>query len=130
MFGKKVHLISPTYYLFEEIGERKTYTLLDESEEFLYDIMELEFPDDVTLVTIVNPNNPTGFQFNIKENRELIERHPRTTFLIDEAFIEFGGESAADLVFKYDNIVITRTFSKAFSLAGCRVGYVISNNHC
>jgi histidinol-phosphate aminotransferase len=127
IFGKKVHLISPTYYLFEEIGERKTHTLLDESKDFLYDITELEFSDDTSMVVIVNPNNPTGTQFNIKENTDLIKRHPRTIFLVDEAFIEFGGESAADLIFKYDNIVVTRTFSKAFSLAGCRVGYVISN---
>lgn len=127
IFGKKVHLIAPTYHLFEEIGKTKSYTFLDESEDFLFDIKELEFPDYTTLVVIVNANNPTGSQFNIKENRELIERHPRTIFLVDEAFIEFVGESAADLVFKYDNIVVTRTFSKTFSLAGCRVGYVISN---
>lgn len=87
IFGKKVHLISPTYYLFEEVGERKTYTLLDESKDFLYDITEFEFPDDTTLVAIVNPNNPTGSQFNIKESRELIERHPRTIFLIDYTWL-------------------------------------------
>jgi histidinol-phosphate aminotransferase len=110
-----VHLISPTYYLFEEIGERKTHTLLDESKDFLYDITELEFPDDTTMVVVVNPNNPTGTQLNIKENTDLIKRHPRTIFLVDEAFIEFGGESAADLIFKYDSVVVTRTFSKAFS---------------
>jgi histidinol-phosphate aminotransferase len=57
----------------------------------------------------------------------LIKTHPKTIFLVDEAFIEFGGQSAVDLIFKYDNVVVTRTFSKAFSLAGCRVGYVISN---
>jgi len=78
IFGKKVHLISPTYYLFEEIGERKTHTLLDESKDFLYDITELEFPDDTTMIVIINPNNPTGTQFNIKENTDLIKRHPRT----------------------------------------------------
>jgi hypothetical protein len=47
---------------FEEIGERKTHTLLDESEDFLRDITELEFPDDTILVVIVNPNSPTGSQ--------------------------------------------------------------------
>jgi histidinol-phosphate aminotransferase len=48
-------------------------------------------------------------------------------FLIDEAFIEFGGKPATDLIFKYKNVIVTRTFSKAFSLAGFRVGYAISN---
>ena len=48
-------------------------------------------------------------------------------FLIDEAFIEFGGKPATDLIFEYKNVIITRTFSKAFSLAGCRVGYAIAD---
>jgi histidinol-phosphate aminotransferase len=57
----------------------------------------------------------------------IIERNPNTMFLIDEAFIEFGGKPATDLIFEYRNVIITRTFSKAFSLAGCRVGYAIGN---
>jgi histidinol-phosphate aminotransferase len=125
--GKKVHLISPTYYLFEEIAEHKTYTFLDERTDFLFDMRELDIPGDTTLAVIINPNNPTGTLFDIKENIEIIEKHPETMFLIDEAFIEFGKTSAADLTLKYGNVVVTRTFSKAFSLAGCRVGYAIAN---
>ena len=125
LFGKKVHLISPTYYLFEEIADQKTHTILDEEEDFLYDIKKLTIPAGTTLSVVVNPNNPNGAVFNIKDNLSLIENHPDTMFLIDEAFIEFGGEMATDLVFKYKNVIITRTFSKAFSLAGCRVGYAI-----
>ena len=131
-FGKKVHLISPTYYLFEEIAERKTYTLLNEKESFCYDIKKLEIPIETTLVAIINPNNPTGNEFNINENIQLIDRHPNTLFLIDEAFIEFVNQgrnksTAVKLVSEYKNVIVTRTFSKAFSLAGCRVGYAIAN---
>jgi histidinol-phosphate aminotransferase len=79
------------------------------------------------MVAIVNPNNPTGTVFDITENIGIIEDHPNTMFLIDEAFIEFAGKPAADLVHNHKNVVITRTFSKGFSLAGCRVGYAISN---
>lgn len=137
LFGKRVHLISPTYYLFEEIAEEKTHIILDEKNDFLYDIKKLTIPEGTTLSVVVNPNNPNGAVFNIKDNLPLIESNPDTMFLIDEAFIEFGGEAATDLIFKYKNIVITRTFSKAFSLAGCRVGYAIAteklvdhlNNH-
>jgi histidinol-phosphate aminotransferase len=125
LFGKRVHLISPTYYLFEEIGGQKTHTTLNENEDFLYDIKKLTIPEGTTLSVVVNPNNPNGAVLNIKDNLSLIESHPDTMFLIDEAFIEFGGGTAADLISKYKNIIITRTFSKAFSLAGCRVGYVI-----
>jgi histidinol-phosphate aminotransferase len=127
LYGKKVHLLSPTYYLFEEVAGEKTYTPLDENDGFLFDMKNYEVPKDTTLAVIVNPNNPTGAIFDIKENLSIIEKHPETNFLIDEAFIEFGGEAAADLALAYENVIITRTFSKAFSLAGCRVGYAIAH---
>lgn len=127
LYGRKVHLISPTYYLFEEIAENKTYTFLDEKEDFLFDMKKLVIPKDTTLAVVVNPNNPTGAVFDIKENMGIIKRHPDTVFLIDEAFIEFGGKPATDMIFEYRNVIITRTFSKAFGLAGCRVGYAIGN---
>lgn len=127
LYGQRVHLISPTYYLFEEIAKEKTHTFLDEKKDFLYNMKNLDMPENTTLAVIVNPNNPTGSIFNIKENISLIERYPDTRFLIDEAFIEFGGKAATDLIFEYKNVVVTRTFSKAFSLAGSRVGYVIAN---
>ncbi|MDI6789964.1 MAG: histidinol-phosphate transaminase [Thermodesulfobacteriota bacterium] len=137
LYGQRAHLISPTYYLFEEIAEKKTCTFLAEKEDFLFNMKKLEIPKDTTVAVIVNPNNPTGTVFNIKENLSLIERHPDTIFLIDEAFIEFGGNTAADLIFEYKNVIVTRTFSKALSLAGFRVGYAIAgkelisylNNH-
>jgi len=126
-YGQRVHLIAPTYYLFEEIAENKTYTFLDEKESFLFDMKKLDIPKDTTLAVIVNLNNPTGTVFDIKEKMGIIEKNPDTMFLIDEAFIEFGGKPATDLIFEYKNVIITRTFSKAFSLAGCRVGYAIGN---
>jgi histidinol-phosphate aminotransferase len=127
LYGRKVHLLCPTYYLFEEIAGEKTHTFLDERKDFLFDMRRLEVPEGTTLAVVVNPNNPTGAVFDIKGNISLIERHPHTRFLIDEAFIEFGGETAAELALEYENVVITRTFSKAFSLAGCRVGYAIAH---
>jgi histidinol-phosphate aminotransferase len=122
-----VHMFSPTYYLFEEIAGEKTHVLLDEDKGFLFDMKEFEIPSEATLAVIVNPNNPTGAVFDIKENGSVIEKYPRVMFLIDEAFIEFGGRAATDLALEYENVIITRTFSKAFSLAGCRVGYAIAN---
>lgn len=127
LYGQRVHLISPTYYLFDEIAGHKTYTFLDEREDFLFNIKKLTIPADTTLAVIVNPNNPNGSTFNLMENIPLIERHPDTMFLIDEALIEFDGESIIELILKYKNVIVTRTFSKAFSLAGFRVGYCIAN---
>lgn len=125
IYGKKVHLISPTYYLFEEIAMNKSHTVLEEKNDFIFDIAKLVIPRETTLAVLVNPNNPTGGIFDIRKNLGLIEDNKKTIFLIDEAFIEFGGESAANLIFDYDNVIVTRTFSKAFSLAGLRTGYII-----
>ena len=127
LYGQRVHLISPTYYLFDEIAGHKTYTFLDEREDFLFNIKKLTIPENTTLAVIVNPNNPNGSTFNLMENIPLIERHPDTMFLIDEAFIEFDGKSIIELILKYKNVIVTRTFSKAFSLAGFRVGYCVAN---
>jgi histidinol-phosphate aminotransferase len=127
LYGRKVHMFSPTYYLFEEIAGERTHTFLDEEKGFLFDMKEFEIPSDAALAVIVNPNNPTGAIFDIKENVSVIEKYPHVMFLMDEAFIEFGGLEATDLALEYENVIITRTFSKAFSLAGCRVGYAIAN---
>jgi histidinol-phosphate aminotransferase len=66
-YGRRVHLMSPTYYLFEEIAENKTYTLLDEREDFLFDMRNFDIPEDTTLAVIVNPNNPTETYFFLGE---------------------------------------------------------------
>ncbi|MCK4497366.1 MAG: histidinol-phosphate aminotransferase family protein [Candidatus Aenigmarchaeota archaeon] len=125
IFGKKTHLLAPTYPLFEEIAKRKTFTQLREDKGFLMDMIELKIPTRTSIAPIVNPNNPTGGVFNIRDALEVIEENPKTIFLIDEAFIEFGGKPAVNLVEQYENLIVTRTFSKGFSLAGFRVGYAI-----
>ncbi|MEJ2683367.1 MAG: histidinol-phosphate transaminase [Candidatus Sulfobium sp.] len=127
LYGRRVHMLSPTYYLFDEIAGERTHIFLDEENDFLFDMKELKIPSDTTLAVIVSPNNPTGAILDIKENVSVIKKYPHVMFLIDEAFIEFGGQAATDLVLEYENVIITRTFSKAFSLAGCRVGYAITN---
>lgn len=76
-----------------------------------------------------NPNNPIGFSFSIKEIENMITSNPSVVFFVDEAYYEFSNCSAVDLVSKYANLIIFRTFSKAFGLAGIRLGYIISNKY-
>jgi histidinol-phosphate aminotransferase len=125
-FGRKTHLVMPTFALFEEIAGEKTHTSLHEEQGFRFNMKELKIPQDTTLAIIVNPNNPNGSVLDIRDNLALLEEHPNTMFLVDEAFIEFGGRPVAELVPYYPNLMVTRTFSKAFSLAGLRVGYVVA----
>jgi histidinol-phosphate aminotransferase len=123
--GDRVHLLTPTYALFPEIARRVTQTPLLPERAFAFDLAGLKVPPDTTLVVIVNPNNPNGGTFDMAPLRDLLRRHPTAFFLVDEAFIDLGGQSVAPLVERHANLLVTRTLSKAHSLAGFRVGYAV-----
>jgi histidinol-phosphate aminotransferase len=123
--GQRVHLLTPTYPLFPEIAEQYTEPRLLPEKDFAFDLAELEIPDGTTLAVIVNPNNPNGGSFDMGPLASLLERYPDTRFLVDEAFIGLAGQTVAHLVPEYPNLLVTRTLSKAHSLAGFRVGYAI-----
>lgn len=124
-FGQQVHLLTPTYALFPEIARRYTETRLIPEKDFAFDLAEFSIPAGTTLAVIVNPNNPTGTTFDTGPLPELLRRYPETRFLVDEAFIGLAGQSAVHLVPEHANLLVTRTLSKAHSLAGFRVGYAV-----
>jgi len=124
-FGQQVHLLTPTYVLFPEIAQHYTETRLLPENDFAFDLAELAILRGTTLAVIVNPNNPNGGIFDMAPLPELLRRHPETRFLIDEAFIGLAGRSVAHLVPEHPNLLVTRTLSKAHSLAGFRIGYAI-----
>jgi histidinol-phosphate aminotransferase len=124
-FGQQVHLLTPTYALFPEIARRYTETPLLPEEDFAFDLSELKIPEGTTLAVIVNPNNPNGGIFDMRSFPILLRRHPDTRFLVDEAFIGLAGQSVAHLIPEHPNLLVTRTLSKAHSLAGFRVGYAV-----
>ena len=78
-----------------------------------------------TLAIVCNPNNPTGTLTSLTDIT-YIAHHVGCAFLVDEAYIEFGGASAVSLLKKYPNLIVARTFSKAFGLAGARIGYMLA----
>ena len=79
------------------------------------------------LIYLSNPNNPTGSIFTQTEVYQLISNYTNGVFLIDEAYIEFNGTSSIPFVKNNSNLIITRTFSKAFGLASLRVGYIAAD---
>ena len=79
------------------------------------------------LVVLCNPNNPTGRGLDYQRTVKLIANHPQTKFLIDEANVDFGGTSFVNDLARLSNLIIARSFSKGFGLAGLRVGYLISH---
>lgn len=78
-------------------------------------------------IVFPNPNAPTGICMGIDDIKDIIEHNRDVIVIVDEAYIDFGGESAAGLINEYNNLVVTRTFSKSRSMAGMRIGYALAD---
>ncbi len=87
--------------------------------------MDTEIPEDVKMVFLCSPNNPTGNVISEERLRQVVESTHAIVFL-DEAYAEFAGRSLIGLVREYENLVVGRTMSKAFALAGLRLGYAVA----
>jgi histidinol-phosphate aminotransferase len=128
--GDQAVTFAPTFSVFRycakyqgaeyvEVPLRKGFTLDVEA-------MRAAFTPEAKLLYLCSPNNPTGNQFGLGEVEALIEDFAGIV-MVDEAYGEYADYSVVPLIDKYENLVVLRTFSKAFGLAGLRLGYAVAN---
>jgi len=111
------------YKVFAEIN-RVPYTEIPLREDFTVNV-----DDYVGIgknIFLANPNAPTGIALPISEIERIVASNPDNIVVIDEAYVDFGGESAVPLTGKYDNLIVTQTFSKSRSMAGARLGFGVA----
>ncbi len=92
-----------------------------------FDLLESTLSNRTRLVYLVSPNNPTGTLFTEEQIETLCTNYPSTLFVVDEAYFEFAQVTSINLVTRFRNLLVTRTFSKAFGLAGLRIGYLAAH---
>jgi histidinol-phosphate aminotransferase len=125
--GETVVLPYPSYSLhgyFVKVNAGSVCTV-DLTEDFQLDVDALTRAEG-KIILLCTPNNPTSNCFRRKDLEELLDRNDRIV-IVDEAYGEFAGKSFIPEVDQRDNLIVTRTFSKAYALAGMRIGYSVSN---
>ncbi len=128
--GRSAVVFEPTYLLHSRLSwlTHTEVTRLELERPFTIEDGAIAAAEaaDPDVVFVCSPNNPTGNAQPLEAVTSLAER-TSALVIVDEAYIEFGGESALKLVADHPNIAVVRTFSKAFAMAGARIGYVMTN---
>ena len=128
--GKKIIYPVPSFSMYKiyakaaeaegvEFALEENFNL--DVDKFIEKVLEVK----PSLAVVCNPNNPTGNVLTLAQVEKIVSSID-CAFLLDEAYIEFFGQTATGLVKKYPNLIVARTFSKAYGLAGARVGYMIA----
>ena len=122
--GDRTLIYTPTFSYYEILTTLCGATPLFVARGLRFDI-STDIPKEVKMVFICSPNNPTGNLTREEDVKKVLESTEAIVFL-DEAYVEFADRSLLGLVKKYDNLVVGRTMSKAFGLAGMRLGYAVT----
>lgn len=122
--GDRTVIYTPTFSYYEilTVTAGAEPVFLSRGDDFE---VPTELPDGVKIVFICSPNNPTGDLISEKDLRSIVETTDGVVFL-DEAYAEFSDQNFLPLVAEYENLVVGRTTSKAFGLAGMRLGYAVA----
>lgn len=123
--------VVPSYFMFQVYSEMygRNFVKVPYNEDLSMDINRIiaELTDETQLLILLNPNNPMGNVYSKEEFERILKvaNEKQITVLIDEAYHYFYKETFIDYALKQEHVFVTRTFSKLFSMAGCRFGYVV-----
>jgi len=125
--------LAPSYFDYRSYSGAvglgiKFLSLQPDFDFYVEEFLKLADSPDCNLVILCNPNNPTGNLLDDEKIIQVLTANKDRLVLIDETYFEFSGKTFADQIEKFPNLIIVRSFSKAFSAAGLRFGYVISNS--
>jgi histidinol dehydrogenase len=128
--GERFVVTTPTFVMYQIHGRVAAAEVVEvpRLDDFSIDVSSIKrvaCGTGIKLVFICTPNNPTGNAVPREEIEEVL-RGTNAIVVVDEAYGEFGGESCVPLLSRYPNLIVLRTFSKAFGMAGLRVGYLLS----
>ena len=128
--NSKVLVVEPTFpmynYFTQLYGGRKVTALLRPNFELDIDAILKKIDEETHLLILCSPNNPTGNQLK-KEAIKTVLQEFNGVVVVDEAYVDFAGYTVVNWVKSFENLVVLRTFSKAFGLAGIRFGFLVSN---
>jgi len=124
--GDYIVISSPTFGMYDFFAKLEGIDLVDIPLDEKFKLQNVEnYTENAKAIFICSPNNPTC---NTQEREKIISvLETGAPVILDEAYIEFAKSSNVDLVNEYDNLIVLRTFSKAFGLAGIRVGYAVAS---
>ncbi|MGE0083760.1 MAG: histidinol-phosphate transaminase [Desulfococcaceae bacterium] len=129
--GDEMLIAQPGFPIFEQvtraIGAVVRAVPYTKDLQFPWDEFMQSLTPDISLVVLINPDNPTGSSISLSRIREVLETASDVPVIVDEAYFEYTGLTALELLAEYPNLIITRTFSKAFAMAGLRLGYLIAH---
>ncbi len=129
--GEAAISISPTFSMYKILTKNQGFNYIEVSltEDFSLDVDALlsKAQPSTVLCFLNSPNNPTGNQFERADVKRVVEEF-HGFVVVDEAYVEFAPYSLLDMIDDFENLIVLRTFSKAFGLAGLRIGYSLANS--
>lgn len=127
-YRSRVAYLYPTYTLYRTLAtiQEAEYLEIPFQEENFQELPSRFLTEEADLKIVCNPNSPTGTFIAIKETEKLLQAS-RCPIVLDEAYVDFAEENALPLLSKYPQLIIVRTLSKSFSLAGLRIGFLFAH---